>query len=338
MPRLRRSDCQSPGYTRRRAGRGFVYFDAEGNGVTDEEQLARFKALALPAAWNDVWICTAPNGHIQATGTDATGRVQYRCHDSWRAAQDREKFDHMLDFARALPGLRHRVSELLEGDGLGPDRVLACAVRLLELGFFRVGSDAHAEENHTYGLATLQKAHAHVRGSTVSFDFIAKGNKRRLQSVVDPEVASIIGALKTRRSGGTDLLAYRNESGRWVDARSDDINRFIRATAGLTCSEKDFRTWNATVLAAVALSVSTAAGSPAARKRSVARAMREVAHYLGNTPAVTRSSYVDPRLVDRYLSGETVSGSLPALGDGTDLGHPATHGAVEAAVIELLAP
>jgi DNA topoisomerase IB len=280
----------------------------------------------------------APNGHIQATGVDSRGRTQYRYHDAWRIAQDREKFDHMLDFARALPGLRRRVIELVSGDGLGRDRVLACAVRLLDLGFFRIGSDSYAEENQTYGLATMQKRHARVRDSTVSFDFVAKGNKRRLQSIVDADVASIIRALKSRRGGGDDLLAYRDPRRRWVDVHSDDINEFVREIGGLSCSAKDFRTWNATVLAAVALAITVAGTSATARKRAVTRAMKEVAHYLGNTPAVVRSSYVDPRLLDRYLHGETIATAMGELGEGVEYGHPATQGRVEVAVLELLDP
>ena len=339
MPRLRRSNCHGPGYTRRRAGRGFVYLDANGARITDEVTITRIRSLVLPPAWQDVWICMGPNGHIQATGTDARGRTQYRYHDAWRVAQDREKFDHMIEFGRALPVLRQRIVALLvESDGLTRDRVLACSVRLLDLGFFRIGSDTYAETNQTYGPATLQKRHARVSGDTVTFDFVAKGSKRRLQSIVDSDVAALIATLKGRRGGGTDLLAYRDDRGRWVDMHSDDINDFVRRIGGLTCSAKDFRTWNATVLAAVALAVGDAAVSPRSRQRCVARAMKEVAHYLGNTPAVVRSSYVDPRLVDRYMHGETIVDAAPAWGDGVEFGHPATQGAAEAAVLKLLDP
>lgn len=338
MPRLRRSNCHGPGYTRRRSGRGFVYLDANGKRVTDEVALDRIRALVLPPAWQDVWICMAPNGHIQATGVDARGRTQYRYHDVWRIDQDREKFDHMIEFGRALPVIRDRIITSLDSDGVGYERVLASAVRLLDLGFFRIGSDSYAEENQTYGLATMQKRHARVKADTVTFDFMAKGSKRRLQSVVDPAVASVISELKRRRGGGTDLLAYRNDRGHWVDVHSDDINRFVREMAGLTCSAKDFRTWNATVLAAVALAVSSGATSPTARKRCVTRTMQEVAHYLGNTPAVVRSSYVDPRLVDRFLHGETIAAALDGLGAGVAYGHPSTQGLVEAAVLDLLDP
>ncbi|MGH9061202.1 MAG: DNA topoisomerase IB, partial [Acidimicrobiales bacterium] len=236
MPRLRRSNTTGPGYSRIRRGKGFSYRDAAGQPVKDPQLLDRFAGLVLPPAWQDVWICPAANGHIQATGVDARGRTQYRYHDHWRVLQDREKFDHMLAFARVLPDLRGRVDAHLGGEGLGCERVLAAAVRLLDLGFFRIGSDSYAEENQTYGLATLQKGHASVDGDRVSFDFVAKGGKRRLQSVVDPAVADVVDALKKRRAGGPDLLAYRRRSpgGRvtWVDVRSDDINAFVKDQAG----------------------------------------------------------------------------------------------------------
>ncbi|HET9689900.1 MAG TPA: hypothetical protein VFP61_02015 [Acidimicrobiales bacterium] len=342
MPRLRRVDPRSAGYTRRRAGKGFVYLDAAGARVTDEAVLERIARLVIPPAWVDVWVCPLANGHIQATGLDARGRRQYRYHDDWTARRAQAKFDHMVDFARALPTLRARVAGHLDGGGLGCERVLACAVRLLDLGFFRIGSDSYAEENQTYGLATIERRHVRVEGDSVSFDFVAKGSKRRIQTVVDPEVARIVAALKKRRGEPADLLVWRRPTGggrvEWVDVRSDDINAYVKAEAGIDCSAKDFRTWNATVLAAVALAVSQPATSDATRKRRVARAMAEVAHYLGNTPAVVRSSYVDPRVVDRYLHGQTVAAALDRLAAGVEFGHPGTQGALEQAVLELLDP
>ncbi|HWG73999.1 MAG TPA: hypothetical protein VG184_08090 [Acidimicrobiales bacterium] len=350
MGRLRRSDTTGPGLSRRRYGRGFSYFDATGARVRDPDTLARIDGLVIPPAWKQVWICPWPNGHIQATGVDARGRTQYRYHDRWRVHQDREKFDHMVVFARALPTLRARVESHLGGEDLGRERVLACATRLLDLGFFRIGSDCYAEENQTYGLATMLKRHVQVRRDTVSFDFEAKGGKRRIQTIVDPEVASVVAALARRRSGGDELLAWRRirtgaapgagraGRARWVDVSSDDINAYIREQAGIDCSAKDFRTWNATVLAAVALSVCSPSGSPATRQRRTARAMNEVAHYLGNTPAVVRRSYVDPRVVDRFARGQTIASALGQLGEGTTFGQLSTQGAIEEAVLDLLDP
>jgi DNA topoisomerase-1 len=324
---------------RRRRGRGFSYTDPSGRPVTDPAVLARIRALAIPPAWKDVWICPWPHGHIQATGVDARGRTQYRYHDQWRVQRDRAKFDHMLDFARALPRLRQAVDSDLQGTGLGEARVLAGAARLLDVGFFRIGSDCYAEENQTYGLTTLLRSHVQVDGESVVFDFPAKGGKRRLQAIVDDDVRDLISALRRQRGGGDALLVWKRSGGRgdqkWVDVDSDAVNAYVKDRAGVDCSAKDFRTWNATVLAAVALSVSTRASSPTARQRCVARAMTEVAHYLGNTPAVVRRSYVDPRVVDRFHSGLTIAAAISHL--GVELGQVATRGMVEEAVVDLLA-
>ncbi|HWC11684.1 MAG TPA: hypothetical protein VG455_10720 [Acidimicrobiales bacterium] len=336
--RLRRADCARPGIRRRRAGRGFTYVGPDGRRVTDREVLDRIKALVIPPAWTDVWICADERGHIQARGVDGRGRKQYRYHDLWRARRDREKFEHMLDFARALPALRRRVAEDLAGEDLTKDRVLACATRLLDLGFFRIGTEGYAEENQTYGLATIHRKHVRLLGdSTVVFDYAAKSGKRRIQSVVDPEVYVVIEALKRRRGGTPELLAYR-DGRRWVDVKSTDINAYVKDATGGEFTAKDFRTWNATVLAAMALAVSAGASSESARKRAVTRAVKEVAHYLGNTPAVCRSSYIDPRIVDRFRDGETIGAAVDHLGasGGQGEGSLLTQGLVEQAVIDLL--
>ncbi len=325
-----------PGIRRRRAGRGFYYVGPDGDRLTDGEVIDRIRALVIPPAWEDVWICPLPHGHLQAVGTDARGRRQYLYHEAWRRRRDREKFDHMLDFARTLPDLRRHCAAALAGDELDPPRVLACAVRLLDLGFFRIGSEGYVEENETYGLASLEKRHARVDGDTVTFDYTAKFGKRRLQTLVDPEVAEVVSALTARRAGGQRLLAAR-VGGRWRPVGSADINTHIKAVTGGDFSAKDFRTWNATVLAAVALAVSTPARSATARKRAVSRAMKEVAHYLGNTPAVARASYVDPRVVDLYLHDVTIQPSLHRLGEGASFGQLSTQGAIERAVIDMLA-
>jgi DNA topoisomerase-1 len=337
-PRLRRADCTGPGIRRRRAGRGFTYVDADGQRVTDPEVLDRIKALVIPPAWEDVWICPDPRGHIQATGLDARGRKQYRYHDLWRQRRDREKFEHMLAFAGALPRMRRRVASDLAQEGMTRERVLACATRLLDLGFFRIGTEGYAEENQTYGLATMHKSHVRLlEGGVVTFDYVAKSGKRRIQSVVDPEVYAVVEVLKRRRGGKPELLAWKR--GRtWVDVKSGDINDYVKEVMGGEFTAKDFRTWNATLLAAVALAVSSRASSPTARKRAVTRAVKEVAHYLGNTPAVCRSSYIDPRVLDRYRAGETIAAALDGLaattGDGT--GTLLTQGAVEQALLSLL--
>jgi DNA topoisomerase IB len=335
MPRLRRVDCSAPGLTRRRSGKGFVYTDCNGARVTDAATLARIDALVIPPAWTDVWICPLPNGHIQATGTDAAGRRQYRYHDVWRMQRDRAKFDHMIEFGRALPALRERIANDLDGEDLTRERVLACATRLLDLGFFRIGTEGYAEQNQTYGLATIRKDHVRVSGDVVEFDYVAKSGKQRLQSIVDPTVVEVVRALKRRRAGGPELLAFRRDGG-WCDVRSADINAYIKDVTGGDFSAKDFRTWSATVLAAVALAVSNEARTPTARKRAVARAFQEVSGYLGNTPAVCRASYVDPRVVDRYLAGVTVASALEHLGADAQEGHLGTQGEIEWAVLDLL--
>jgi DNA topoisomerase IB len=339
--RLRRSDCSAPGIRRRRAGRGFYYVDSCGHRVTDTETLERIRALVIPPAWTDVWICDHPRGHIQATGIDARGRKQYRYHDAWRKRRDREKFDHMLEFGRALPALRERVAADLALPDLPRARVLACATRLLDHGLFRIGTEGYAEENQTYGLATIEKRHVRLLpGFRIEFDYDAKSGKHQTQSVVDADVYAVIEALKRRRGGKDELLAWR-QGRTWVDVRSADINAYIKEVTGGDYTAKDFRTWGATVFAAMALSVSTGArSSPTARKRAVTRAVKEVAHYLGNTPAVCRSSYIDPRVIDRYAAGETLVAELTRLGYEPRPDEPRagllTHGPIEAALLELL--
>jgi DNA topoisomerase IB len=332
--RLRRSDLNGLGFRRRRRGSGFEYLDEDGDRLDDPDTLERIRQLAIPPAWTDVWICPYPNGHIQAVGVDAAGRKQYRYHDKWREAKDREKFEEMLEFARALPRLRARARRHLRQEGPTRERVLACAVRLLDRGFFRIGGEEYAEENGSFGVATLQKQHVKLGPENLLvFDYPAKSGKRRVQAVVDPQVYAVVSELKRRRGGSRELLAYKNAH--WVDLRSDEINAYIKETAGGAFSAKHFRTWHATVIAAVALAVSGQPPSRTARKRAMTRAAQEVAHYLGNTPAIARASYIDPRVFDRFEAGVTIADSLDGLGD-VELGAPATHGRIERAVCELL--
>ncbi len=338
MPRLTKVDCAGPGITRRRRGRGWEYLDEDGRKIGDPEVVARIEALAIPPAWEDVWICARPMGHIQATGTDAAGRKQYRYHDKWRQRRDAEKFDSMVRFARGLPGLREEVArDLEESEDMARERILACAVRLLDRGFFRVGSEGYAEENETYGLATIRKEHVTVNGDVMRFDYASKGNQRRTQRVDDPDVAGIVKALKRRRGGGEELLAYKRGR-RWVDVKSADVNAYLQDAMGGDFSAKDFRTWNATVLAAVALAVpgERARATKTARKRAIKRAVDETARYLGNTPAVCRASYIDPRVFDRFQGGLTIAGVMPDLMDaGAEW--PEIQPAVEQGVLDLIA-
>ena len=334
MARLRRADCSGPGIRRRRRGRGFEYLDDDGNRVDDPEALARISELAIPPAWTDVCICPHPFGHLQATGTDAAGRKQYLYHPRWRERRDQRKFDDMIDFARALPRMRARVAEDLAGKELTRERVLACAVRLLDRGFFRVGGEEYAVDNESYGLATIHKRHVTIEDGMITFDYPAKSGQRRIQSIMDDDVCDIVAELKRRRGGSPELLAYR-EGRRWFDLRSADVNAYVKEVTGGDFSAKDFRTWNATVIAAVALAVSgAAAASKTARKRAVSWAIKDVAKYLGNTPAVCRASYIDPRIFDRYDAGFTIGGALTEIADTADLG--ALHGPVEEAVLDLI--
>jgi DNA topoisomerase I len=335
MTRLRRADCSGPGIARRRAGRGFSYRDAQGRRVEDPDTLERIRELGIPPAWRDVWICPDPRGHLQATGTDAAGRKQYLYHAAWRARRDAEKFDDMVRFARALPALRERVNADLSATAdISRARVLACAVRLLDRGFFRIGTEEYTVTNESYGLATMRKEHVTLlAGGAMVFDYPAKSGQRRVQEVVDPEVAEIVATLKRRRGGGAELLAYK-EAGRWRDLRSPDINAYLKEATGDDFSAKDFRTWTATVLAAVALAVSaSAAGTKTSRKRAITRAIKEVSHYLGNTPAVARASYIDPRVFDAYSAGLVIRPDLPDLEPGQ---LPIHHRAVEEAVLDLI--
>jgi len=318
-----------------RRGRGFSYQDHDGRPVRDPDEVLRIKALAIPPAWQEVWICVDPLGHLQATGIDAAGRKQYLYHPRWREMQDRKKFDHMVLFARALPKLRRQMGSDLDGDGLGPDRVLACAARLLDIGLFRIGSEQYADDEGGVGLATVEKANVTVRDGEIVFDYLAKAGVRRVQAIQDPAAIAVVRALRRRRSGPTQLLAYKSGA-RWQGVRSEQISDYLKAAIGDEFSAKDFRTWNATVLAAVAVAADgRQAGTQRARRRVIDGAVRGVSAVLGNTPAVARRAYIDPRVFDRYLSGWTIGGELDRIGalDGPDDRRRAR---LEKAVLDLL--
>ncbi len=290
----------------------------------------------IPPAWQDVWICPRPNGHLQAVGTDAAGRRQYLYHPQFRAEQEEAKHDHVLDVAEALPAVREAVERDLRERGLTRGRVLATAVRLLDLGFFRIGSDRYTEVNGSYGLTTLLREHSRCRSGAVLFSYVGKGGKEITRTVTDPEACRALAALLRRRGGGDRLLAYWQRP-TWHEVSGADVNAYLKEAAGLEISAKDFRTWHATVMAAVALAVSErVARSETARRRAVARAVREVADYLGNTPAVCRASYINPRVIELYEEGVTIADALPDLGDEGTHGVPATQGPAERAVLRML--
>jgi DNA topoisomerase I len=334
MVRLRRVSSEDPGLGRVRRGRGFSYLAADGSPVTDGETIARIRGLAIPPAWTDVWISTDPLGHLQATGVDAAGRRQYRYHDRWRERRDAQKFDRMLRFARSLPQLRARVNADLELDGFPREKALAAGVRLLDLASFRVGSESYAKRNGSFGLATLRREHVRLSGDAVRFDYAAKSGKRRVQEVTDPALIPVLRRLKRRGDDNAELLAYRDGSG-WRDVRSGDVNDYLKQLAGEEVSAKDFRTWHATVVAAVTLALEEIPDAVRARRRRIVEAVKEVAGYLGNTPAVARASYIDPRLLERFEEGRSIRDALDRLGDD-DLTDLRVRDEVEAAVLDLL--
>jgi DNA topoisomerase I len=336
MPRLRRADCNAPGITRVRRGRGFGYEEEDGTKVDDPEALERIRELAIPPAWTDVWICPDPRGHIQATGQDDAGRKQYLYHRQWREHRDRQKFERMLDFARHLPPMRKRLGRDLALRGLQERRVLACTAKLLDLGFFRVGGERYADENESYGLATMRRRHLRIERGRAVFDFPAKGAKRQVQEIADPSVTPTLRALKRRGGGGVELFAYR--AGReWRDVSSEAINEYLKALTGDDFTAKDFRTWNATVLASAALATQPDRPlSKTARKRVANEATKRVAEYLNNTPAVCRSAYIDPRVFDRFESGETIRPALKRISSDGGPESFADREAIERAVMRLL--
>ena len=303
--RLRRSDLSKPGIARKRRGKGFAYYDAEGNRLSDPATLARINDLVIPPAWKKVWISPHAGSHIQAVGTDAAGRRQYIYHTAWQQERAEEKFDRVLELSTQLPMWRARVAKDLARPGLIRERVLAVALRLLDRGYFRAGGEQYAEEHESYGLATLLCSHVTVHRNAVEFDFPAKSGVRRTVEIEDAEIVRAVRALM-RRSERTDrLLVCRTESG-WVDIRSDDLNARFKEMVGDEYTVKDLRTWHGTVLAAAAFADADPPVSQRVVKRVESAVMKEVAEELGNTPAVARGSYVDPRVVTGYEQGLTI--------------------------------
>ncbi|MGH3271040.1 MAG: DNA topoisomerase IB, partial [Trebonia sp.] len=276
--------------------------------VTSSQALARIGALAIPPAWTDVWISADPLGHIQATGVDSRGRTQYRYHQLWREQRDAQKFGHMLRFASALPGLRAATARDLQHRGLTRDRVVASVVRLIDLGLFRIGEERYADLDHHYGATTLRKHDVRVTRDGIVFDYTAKWGKQRTIVVKDNLVRPTVRAL-ARSENDFDTLWGYEQDGRWHTLHSRDVGNYIAARAGGHFTAKEFRTGNATVLMALALANAGPAATLSGRKRTIAASVREVANLLGDTPAVARGSYIDPRLIARYEA----EGILPAV-------------------------
>jgi DNA topoisomerase IB len=306
---LRRSNLRSEGIGRKRRGKGFSYHH-NGFTVTDKQELARIRELVIPPAWRDVWISPDPRGHIQAVGVDAAGRKQYLYHPQWRTQRDREKFDRMLEVARALPKLRRTVARDLRGHGLTRRRVLAAAARMLDSAALRIGGETYAVDDPvlgdaTFGLATLRREHVSVRGDRITICFLGKGGAELEFEVTDAELAPVLRSLLRRADPHPELLAFR--AGRqWRDVRTEHVNPYLREVSGLEMTAKDFRTWHGTVAAAISLAQAGPPAGVTAERRAIAQAMRDVAERLGNTPAVARKSYVDARVIEHYRRGNTI--------------------------------
>ncbi|MBC7633393.1 DNA topoisomerase IB [Aeromicrobium sp.] len=304
MVRLRRTSPSTPGWSRVKHGGGFRYLDEDGSAL-EHTQRERCKKLVIPPAWTEVWICPVDNGHLQAVGTDDAGRRQYIYHPYWRQRRDVEKFERMEGFAASL--LKHRAESRrdLAGNDLTLGRVAATAFSLLDLGMFRIGSERYVEENGSYGLTTLEKQHVHTAGRGVAFAYAAKSGQEVEVTVRDERVREVIELLRRRRGGGDRLLAHKTV-GRWHDLLATDVNSYVKDLLGDAYSAKDFRTWRGTSIAALSLAGGDNS-TPTRSKKAVAEAMREVSRHLGNTPAIARTSYVDPRVIDCFRDDVTVS-------------------------------
>ncbi|GGM07711.1 DNA topoisomerase IB [Nakamurella endophytica] len=356
MPRLRRTHPGQPGYTRRRRGKGWQYLDRTGAAVRDPETVERINGLVIPPAWQDVWITPYPNGHLQAVGTDAAGRRQYLYHPYWQESRHRAKFERVIDFGKQLPSARRTVDQHLALPGMPRERALATAFRLLDRGHFRIGGEVYAETNGSFGLATLRREHVRRERNQLVFDYTAKSGLHRIERIEDPELLDAVGTMRLRRGGGDELLVFR-DGRHWRHIGSADINAYLKDVLSENMSAKDFRTWHGTVLASVALAQLATARDPRRKpsKTATAKAVRTAvvatSQLLGNTPAVARSSYIDPRVISAYEQDQTVStavtralrtlaADLPDLTDAEQVGlvlsRVAAVPAVEKAVLTLL--
>ncbi|MEP9384794.1 DNA topoisomerase IB [Nocardioides sp. KR10-350] len=331
MVRLRRTYPDQPGWTRRPAGRGFAYLDEHGDRLPPEA-VERVRSLVIPPAWTDVWITPYDNGHLQAVGTDAAGRRQYLYHPDWRTRRDAAKYDRVLVFGEALAKTRDRVLADLGRDGMPLERACAVAVRLLDLGYFRIGNDVYADQHGSFGLTTLQRQHVRRHQDRLVFSFTGKSGIDHRIEIDDATVTEAIEVMRRRRATDPTLLAYR-DGRRWRAMLPELVNEYVRETTGVEATAKDFRTWHATVLAAAALAETDEPGeSKASRKRAISGAMREVAEFLGNTPALARRSYVDPRVVSAYEEGRTIASATRRRFETTD----ERQAALESATLRLI--
>jgi DNA topoisomerase-1 len=291
----------SPGYTRKRRGRGFAYYDVEGTLVTDAAELERLEGLVIPPAWNEVWICLEPEGHILVTGRDERGRKQYIYHPRWAAIRNETKFNKMLLFGEALPKIRERVDQDLRRRGLPCERVVALMVRLLDKTLIRVGNVEYARCNHSFGLTTLQTDHLAVNGSTLSFEFLGKSKKWHKIQLKDGRAARVIR--QCQELPGQELFQYLDDDGRRHSVGSNDINDYLRQVTGQEFSAKDFRTWGGTVCVLEALREAGPGENQTQAKKNMTQAIKKAARQLGNTTTVCRNYYVHPAVLEVYQDG-----------------------------------
>ena len=297
------------GWRREGSSGRFRYFDARGNRITDADKLERIKSLVIPPAWKEVWIASSPSAKLQATGVDKAGRKQYIYHPNFRAQQEQVKFDRLIRFAERLPDLRLAMSEHMDNDVLDRERVSAIATRLINRGWFRVGTERYAKESRTFGITTLRKSHVHVRGNKIAFNFQGKHRSVVRTTLVDAELADAIKELLALR-GGRGLFRYEYEGGLY-SLTGAKLNDYVRTYLGDEFTAKDFRTWGGTLIAAIELAERGVAKTESEAKRSITAVMRHVGEQLGNTPAVARSSYVSPAVVEQYLDGTTIEDFRP---------------------------
>jgi DNA topoisomerase I len=295
-----------PGYTRKRNGESFQYFDTDGELIRDESRLLRIGRLAVPPAYHEVWICPLPNGHIQATGRDDRGRKQYRYHERWRAIRDENKYDRILTFAAALPKIRRRIQADLKLPGLKREKVLAAVVQLLERTFIRVGNEEYARENKSFGLTTMKDHHVKVRGKKLRFRFRGKSGKEHEVDFMNRRIAKIVRELQDLP--GQDLFQYFDDDGKLCNVTSQDVNNYLREITGEDFTAKDFRTWAGTVLTAMALNAQEKFATKKEAKSNLKNAIAAAAKLLRNTPTICRKCYVHPVIVETYLNGDLIKG------------------------------
>lgn len=315
-------------------GSGFSYKSASGTAIKDPKTLKYIEELVIPPAWTDVEISPHPSSKILATGFDDAGRKQYIYNPTFRAKQEKAKFDRILAFANGLPMMRKVTSEHLASEGLNRQKVLACMVRLIDQAYFRVGNEKYEKENHTYGLTTLRHKHLHIDGEHLIFHYEGKSHKDNTREVVDAKLAKIMREMD--HLPGYHIFKYIGEDGEVSEVHSEDVNEYIKEIMGYDYSAKDFRTWAGTLIAAVALAEIGIAGSPTAAKRNITQAVKTVSEKLGNTPAIARASYIDPRIIHLYLDGQTISSYLRQIDRLLALPEHELLGEAEVAVLKML--